>query len=498
MRRSLPVLLALAVLAPPALAQEQGKDNELPRLGLDPAEPQVRSAPPATPFAIPPATSKEFVLDFHGYLLMPLQVGVHDRKAPMSAESGTVLHTPPLVPQQYRRFQYTGVVPDPWVQLNLTYGNRLVAGTMIIAATAASQGEAFYDPLRQAGVSSAYLTFNLEDVLKTPLQVRAGALVNRYGAMGAFDSGRYATPLIARVNAVGETTTAGFKVGSATFVVEQGIGGQLGRPPTGLTSAGWNDFADPNTGASFVNHVHAGFDYAGAFQLGLHYVTAFTQDDRTLDGSLPNGRITVIGADARVMGRLGHLYLGGAHTTATNAAPVASVIEVLNARGGRELIEEYLGPASEGDGGLTTFGAQYDLSLSRAFFGEQFRGQNPDVLFSLFGIGTAVESDDPDFDGVLKLKAGSQVTYNMLSWFGATARYDHVRLDLDENHRAFSIWTGGLLFHSGWQSRDEIALRYSRFVYGREVNVARGFPPVDDPSVSPDEHVLSLSATFWW
>ena len=65
MRRELARWLALFVLAVPAttLAAEPEKETpDLPRLGLDPAEPQVRSAPPATPFGIPPATSKEYVL----------------------------------------------------------------------------------------------------------------------------------------------------------------------------------------------------------------------------------------------------------------------------------------------------------------------------------------------------------------------------------------------------------------------------------------------------
>jgi hypothetical protein len=116
----------------------------------------------------------------------------------------------------------------------------------------------------------------------------------------------------------------------------------------------------------------------------------------------------------------------------------------------------------------------------------------------LFGIGTQVESDDPDFDGVLKLKGGAELTYNLLGWFGVSGRLDHVRLDHEFNRRAFSIYTGRLLFHTDWLSRDEFTLQYSHFIYGREVNVARGYPPVDDPSVNPDQHVLSLAATFWW
>ena len=302
------------------------------------------------------------------------------------------------------------------------------------------------------------------------------------------------------MNAVGESLEAGVKLGKdATLVIEQGIGGQLGRPPEGMLPAGWNDFADPNVGATFVNHLHAGVDFARLVQVGLHYFTAFTQDDRVGDGSVPDGRISVVGADARLTaGRGGHLYVGAAHTSAVNSAPVSGVIEVLNARGGPELIEEYLGENSNGDGSLTTFGAQYDLSFARLFFGDYYRGDSPDLLLSLFGVGTQVQSDDEDADGVLKLKGGAAATYNIMSWFGVSGRFDHVRLDSSENRSAFSIQTARLLFHTDWQSRDELALQYSHFDQGSEVPVYTGYPPLPDFEAKPDQHVFVLSGTFWW
>ena len=52
--------------------------------------------------------------------------------------------------------------------------------------------------------------------------------------------------------------------------------------------------------------------------------------------------------------------------------------------------------------------------------------------------------------------------------------------------------------HTNWLSRDQFALQYSHFVYGREVYVASGFPAVDNPSLTPDNDVFSLSVTFWW
>src|SRR5262252_8060997 len=117
--------LGLALLVTPALvmAADGTKDEPLPRLGLDPGEPQVRSATPALPFGVQPAQSREYVLDFHGYLLLPARVGFHEREMPLPGQSSTVLHAPPLMAQNLRDFEYTGVVPAPWLQLNFIYGN---------------------------------------------------------------------------------------------------------------------------------------------------------------------------------------------------------------------------------------------------------------------------------------------------------------------------------------------------------------------------------------
>ncbi|HEX6277275.1 MAG TPA: hypothetical protein VFZ53_29740 [Polyangiaceae bacterium] len=497
--------VAPSFAAAPALAETDKDARELPRLGLDVGEPLVRSAPPALPFGLPPATSKEYVLDFHGYLLLPMNLGLHEREDPAPGQSELVMHTPPLVPQDYRSFEYTGVVPDPWVQLNFTYGNSVVSGTAILSASSVHDGEAVLDPVRQIGVSAAFVTLDLADAVGLPLQVRVGAMPSRYGSMGAFDAGRYATPLIARVNAVGEVATVAFPLGESSIVIEQGIGGQLGRAPYGQAPSGWNDFfGAEGAGASYVNHLHAGFAHGGLFQLGGHYLTAWSQDDQAHNYAIKDGRITVLGADARLTSRFGHLYLGAAHTKAVNSRYVSGIIEVLNARGGLGLMEEYFGEVdangqkTDGDGSLMTFGLQYDMSLSRMLFPEDYRGKNPDVLFSLFGVGTKVSSELPDYDDVLKLKGGAEVTYNVAKWFGVSGRFDHVRLDHEFNRRSFNVYTARALFHTDWQSRDEFALQYSNFVYGREVYVDAGYPPEEDRSLNPDRHVLSLSATFWW
>ncbi len=330
---------ALVLLAAPAAAMaDTNADDGVPRLGLDPGEPQAPSPTPAIPFGVQPALSREYVLDFHGYLLLPAQLGLHERPNPAPGQSSLVLHAPPLVPMNLHDFSYTGVVPNPWLQLNFIYGNSTVSATVIVAGTSAIDAAGYYDPVGQMGVNDAYLTVDLSKKIGFPLQVNVGAYTGRYGAMGMYDAGRYGTPLIAQTNTIGEQITAAYKIGELLLLVDQGLGGQLGRPPVGFTPAGWNDFANPNVGATFVNQVHIGLAYRPLFRLGLHYLTAWTQDDLTPPSTVPEGRITVMGVDGHVTGgRAGHLYLGFAHTWATNAQPVSGAIEVLNARGGQEL-----------------------------------------------------------------------------------------------------------------------------------------------------------------
>jgi hypothetical protein len=516
---NLAIILALTGTPSLAMAADQG----VPRLGMSPGEPQVRSATPSIPFGVNPAESKEFVLDFHGYLLLPATLGVEDRPVTQRTDpvnpttpsgapnyvntgGGTVLHAPPLLAQDLRAFEYTAAVPTPWAQLNFIYGNKTVAGTVIMAATSFSDPSGYNNLVGQLGVSDAFIGTNLTKYFGFPFLLNVGAQTSRYGAMGSYDAGRYATPLIARTNTIGETITTGYKLGEFFLLLEQGLGGQLGRPPIGLVPAGYNDYADYNVGATFVNHAHLGLAYGGLGKFGLHYLSAFTRDDQVKGGQVPNGSITVLGADLNLTaGRAGHLYLGFAHTKATDAETVSGAIEILNARGGPELIKYYLGPNSTrngsitaGNGSLSTFGVQYDLSISKLVFGPLYTGVSSDILISLFSVGTAVSSTDPAYDGVFKVKAGGEVTYLMMSWLGVSERFDHVRLHGSDSKQAFSIYSSRVLFHTGWKSRDEFALQYSYFQNGSGIQALTGYPLGSGPNANPDRHVFTLSGTFWW
>ncbi len=490
-------LWALLLGASPALAQES---EGVTRLGLSPGEPQTRSAPPQVPLGIPPSQSTSNVFDFHGFLLLPLNVGVLERSDPGPGQRKNALHTPPQVPQYLRSFGWTGVIPDAWGQMNFSYGNSTISGTVILGTRAFNDAQGYFNPVDQLGVTDAFIAANLSRIVGVPLELKLGAVSGRYGPMGVYDAGRYGTPLIARTNSIGETLTATLDLGDFQAVIEQGAGGQLGGPPRGMAPAGWNGYVGDNIGATFTHHIHAGIGYKSVVQVGAHYLGALSADDRATNGAtVPDGRIHVLGGDLRLTaGRAGHLYLGAAHTSLSEAAVVSGAIEILNARGGLEIMREYLGPESNGNGSLTTFGGQYDLSASRLIYGSLFEGRSPDLRLSLFGVGTLVKSEDEDYDGITKLKAGGEATYSITKWFSVSGRFDHVRPNSAINRQSYHIISPRLLFHTDWESRDELVLQYSRFVYGDQVVVRTGFPPEDDPAAIPDGHVFVMSGSYWW
>lgn len=509
-----PALLLCTALSGSAYAQGTPKEppeksDEAVGLGLDPMLSLDPSAPNvgALPGGVAPAYGQkatgagDWRFDFHGFFTMPLVAGINTREDPDPGDSETVLHAPPLVPDDKETFPHTGVVPTPYAQLNFSYGNNIITGNVQLLAEQPTVSQGYFDPPSQAGINDVFLKIEPYMADNVNLDLYFGAFSNRYGRMGEYDQGRYGTPLIASTNGVGETAVATLAITpELTLALEQGIQGQSNSAPADLTPAGWNDFADPDVGASFLNHVHAGINYRGLATLGLHYMRAFSQDDGAAGPLQADGGISVFGSDLRLsLGRFGHLYLGFAYTDADNAGTVGRIIEVLNTRGGPGLIENYLGDQSAGNGSLTTFGGQYDLSIGRLVsYPVPFYGDGPDLFVSAFGLGTLVKSDDTRYDDLTKLKLGGMATYSLLSWLAASLRYDRVDPNLDETRYSFAVISPQVIFRTDWQSSDQIVLSYSHWLNGSLTTVRTGYPPQEDVTAIPDEDVVSLSASMWW
>jgi hypothetical protein len=175
-------------------------------------------------------------------------------------------------------------------------------------------------------------------------------------------------------------------------------------------------------------------------------------------------------------------------------------------------MQEYLGPNGGGTGTLNTVGFQYDLSIGKLVsYPVPFSGDGPDLVVSVFGMYTHVTSSDPgSFDNFLpdptttawnganKLKAGFEGTYGLLSWLAASLRFDYVDPFTKESALGFSEVSPRLIFHSDWQSTDQIVLQYTHWFYGDLTPTRAGEPPMYDFVTVPDANVVSISASMWW
>jgi hypothetical protein len=507
-----------------------------PSFGLDPATPQVAALPGGvTPsYGQRSLSEEEWRFDFHGLVTAPLNMGFNTRSAQgMTAgpgQSNLVLHAPPVVPDDLETFSHTGVTPTTYAQMLFTESNSIVSANISIVAKQANVSEGFLEPADQLGITDVYLSF-LPPLpnKKMRLQVLAGAFASRYGSPGEYDQGRYGTPLIAQINGVGQLATLRYAASpDVVLMAEEGLHGQTNKANSGITPDVWNNFADPGTGSTFVAHAHLGVAIQRQVTIGAHFLRAFSLDDRTGQNE-PDGRIDIVAADLRMgLGRYGHFYAAYSNTNALQARTLSSVISVLNTQGGPGLMQEYLGPNSGGTGTLNTVGFQYDLSIGKLVsYPVPFSGDGPDLVVSLFGMYTHVTSTDqgvfdpyitmtvPDpmnpmntitvpnttstaWNGANKLKFGTEATYSMLSWLAGSLRFDYVDPFTKESDLGFAELSPRLIFHSDWQSTDQIVLQYTHWFYGNLTPTRIGEPPTYNFMTVPDPNVVSISASMWW
>jgi hypothetical protein len=472
-----------------------------PTMSLDPSAPQVGALPGGVTPAYGRKSAKEgdWRFDFHGFLTAPLNVGFNTRAMPLPGQERTVLHGPPVVPDDLETFSHTGVVPTTYARLNFSEGNGVVTANVSIVARQANVSTSFLEPVSQQGITDLFVAITPPPYRNVRAQVLVGAFSSRYGATGEYDEGRYGTPLIARINGMGEQISLKAGLGDFTLMAEQGLQGQTNKAGASTIPDLSNDFADPGAGSSFASHLHLGVGFRSWGSLGVHYIRAWSQDDRA--GSLAlDGGIDIVASDLRLtLGRFGHLYLAFAHATAENARTVSRLIGILNTRGGLGLMDNYLGGLSNGTGKLTILGGQYDLSVGKLVsYPTPFSGDGPDLFVSVFGMQTHVSSADSTHDNTAMRKIGLEATYSLLSWLAVSTRYDQVAPNVDVDDFSFAVLSPRIILRSDWEATDQIVLQYSHWFNGSRTTVRVGDPPVPDVSVIPDTDVLSLSATMWW
>jgi len=477
------VLFWALLLAAPASAADNGSepsdDQPPPQMklgGADPRAPGPLTVPPAEILlpATDQAPTEDLAFNYHGYFRVPLALSIGKRANPTADQSSTTFHAPAVVPDYPPgTWLNNNNIPAPWATALFSYGNKTVTGTVGISAFnfTASQDSAMTNNSAAVSLGPVYLHFNLPNFAGTRARVDwdVGAFSNRYGTSGKYDYGAYGMFLFGATGAIGETLGAEMDVGPTTLRLEHGVGG--------------NYYVDNKYASTMLHHAHLFGAYKQMAKIGLHYMTAWTTDERNppVQRTDADGRLSVLGADARFNGGiLGELYFGVAQAKAIHALHVSPILYTMNALGGPGMRDNYFGPncraaectsPSDVNGSLTSILFQYDYSFAAlarylSHYPRAYWTDGPELKLSIFGTLSSIKSDDPDYDGRKKAKFGGELIYSPLPFLSVGARFDRVNPWDNDSAQSFSVISPKVLFKTSFFSHEVVTLQYSRYSYG--------------------------------
>jgi hypothetical protein len=511
-------------------------------IGLSPHAPGQQSILPGAlipAFGAPVEPKAGSRLDFAGYLQAGGRVGFNTRKRAQPGQGKTVWHGDPIVPRG-NVFENTNNVPYSWAELRFSFSIPGVTSTVSLGAWEFSQtmkAAGSFMPNAQLWIRDAFLSYTPRGLEPVKLNWKVGVYEDRYGAMAEYSTGQYGAPIIASIAGVGETLSVGIPLGeSVELGLEHGIKTNMSRAPADIPTGPPHNWPKPWEGQTFVNHAHLALDIQKGFiKPALHFIDAVARDDQgdevplgnlragnqSYEGGSPeefpaldhaDGSLRIFGADVRfAMKRFGHLVVGASHTSAEHVRTVNGVVQVLNAGGGRDLLDRYFGRNNDqGKGTLLLAGFEYTVSLGELLrYPEEFYGEGPDLDLSIFGQLAHITADDPARDGEDKYKFGVEGTYTPLPWLGVAGRVDRsvpyvsrpeVLLYPNQNDNAFSVVTLKAIFRSDWQAREALTLQYSRFFYRDDFHLVtlNSGGQVSNQTDQPDQNLLALYGTLWW
>ncbi len=489
--------------------------RDVSSLGLSPYAPQNFSALPGgvTPAYGAPIDTEGWRFDFTGYMQQPVLASFGKRETAYEGQKETTIHSDPVLPGgTFGWFDHTNTVPNPWAQLNFHYGNDVVKATAIIGSWRigeAMDAANYWIPPSQLWFNDVFLTYtpDLGPIKNTTL---VGAYPDRYGRMAKYHNGAYGLSFMGELRGVGTTSTFTFPFeNEVTFVTEAGFKGQFGRAPSALVPDSSNEYPLQEAGATYAAHGHFSASYYGNYTVSLHYVNSWSQDDR-IDDAVPydddttqpyrkDGGVSLKGADVRLdLARFGYFYSGVNQLNAEHSMSITNLLRFMNAGGGKELNNNFLGFASNGNGTITTVGAQYTLSLGTLLrYPMEFWGDGPDLEASVFGVYANVDSQAAEFNRDM-YKFGTEWTYSMLPWFASAIRIDHVSPDERDPERAFWVFSPKLIFRTDWKTREALTLQYAGYLLGDNTRVEGDTRLRNTISGNPDQHMVSAFVTMWW
>lgn len=485
-----------------------------------------------------PEVGSDLTFGFHGFFRAPMRIGLGKNDDPADGQADQTIHDPLVPDEQYLSWQNTRHSQRDWAEMFFSLKKDYVTGTLAI--TAFNFADASYiDPQQQTGVSQGYVT--LEPDIGTDKRgwLKVGSHWARYGEAGVYDAGEYDTYLFGRVNKMGYTGHFELDVTpDVTWWVEHGFGTRRPDPNAFNTSK-----------FTLVAHGHTGALIAKDHNVGLHYLHSWSQEedrqfaDPEVTG-LPDGSLTVMGAEYEGdLGPAGRLFAGFSRVQAKDALTVGPALLVIHAQGGGDfelgITKNYLDDplcetttppsCSGGNGNINTILGQYEFSLGKLQTAlnnpdEAWYGQSRDLVVKLYGMLNMVESDDPEADGVTKMKFGTDIVYSPFPWMNLGLRADRLQPNSEIPEQSFMIVSPRLMFRSDFVSHEIVTIQFSRYIYNQRECGAGSDPrqcvqppaaavnpdgfgvqqeslPADTKgaaNVRPDINVFRIEASMWW
>jgi hypothetical protein len=498
--------------APPA-----GRKGGGPSLGLPSEAPQAGGivvmprAAPVTTIGGDDGAGDEWKFEFKGYFRAPMRLSWGKEIHPTTGENSTQIRTPPLVPDaNYIDWTYTNNLVGPWTELNFNYGNS--RAKMMVQIASYNITDAGYRRLEaNLGINQAFLTLNFPEVFGDlgRFTWKVGAFTNRYGAAGRYDGGKYETYLFGRTHVAGDALTLEYDIGSTTVMFERTFGAKLEQTPfPGLVpNQPFTPYGGPvRQESTLVHSYHLGLGLAKSLTVAGHFLHVFANDELRAVASRedmgmprigPDPRMLIYGIDAKLLsGFLGDGYIGWSRINARNILYLQDAIEVIHSFGGWQFRDNFLGGrglnAAEANGDVDTILFQHVLSLGSLLrYPTPFWGDGPDLILSIFGMYNRVKIADTV---VNKLKAGGEVTYLPLRYFGFGGRYDLVQPNLDNSDFSFSVVSPRAIFRTQFVTHEQVIISYSRYFNGSLVEPGP-YPFIDKV---PDNHAFQIAAIIWW
>lgn len=435
--------------------------------------------------------------DYFGYFRAPLRVGVAKRDVVYPGQSKDTYHAPLVPDDQYLSWQSTKHNRRDWAELFLGYGNGWAKGIVGLQAFNFTDAS-FSQNGTQFGISQGWLELAPElpwDNLR--FKAKIGSFWNRYGSMGQWDAGEYDTYLFGRTHAMGEVLRLEMDIPDQplTIGIEHGVGAK--KPDSQIYNA---------ARFTLLNHAHADLSWEGRVRLGLHFLHSFAAEEPRFTGpqpawvypneqltaymgpEQPDGRMMVFGGEARfdMPDVFGFLYLGASYVSLKDAVTVAPAIEVIHSYGGGEfnmgVTSNYLDSeacrwnltgaiCSRGNGGVMTLAGQY-VAKFNDLAGTSLFGENQDLTVKLYGMYNQVKSDDPMNDGMAKLKAGTDVSFDTFDFLALATRFDYLSPNSRAKKQDFMVLSPRVVFRTNLVTHEQVSLQYSRYFYSqRECDV---------------------------